>query len=123
MIYLLELWLPLCGNIQRSWLESGERVFHLEDCMANASDTLMEVFGNSWGLPVERQRVEDVTARYSFERLSGGREPGEEDAKSHYRKGIHGDWRNHFTPAITGRFKALYGELLVMGGYEKNVNW
>jgi Sulfotransferase domain len=123
MKYLLEVWLPTCGYIQRSWLESGERVFHLEDCMANASDTLGEAFGNGWGLPVERQRLEDVTGRYSFERLSGGRERGEEDAKSHYRKGIHGDWRNHFTPAITRRFKALFSDLLVIGGYERDADW
>jgi len=123
MIYLLELWLPFCGNIQRSWFESGERVFRLEDCMANASDTLAQMFGDCWGLPVERQRMEDVTARHSFEKLSGGREPGQEDVKSHYRKGVHGDWRNHFTPAITRRFKALYGDLLVVGGYEKDASW
>jgi hypothetical protein len=67
--------------------------------------------------------MEDVTARHSFEKLSGGREPGQEDVKSHYRKGVHGDWRNHFTPAITRRFKALYGDLLVVGGYEKDASW
>jgi hypothetical protein len=123
VMYLLELWLPLCGNIQRSWLKSGERVFHLEDCMADVSGTLEEMHKSVWGLPVERQRLEDVINKHSFERLSGGREPGEEDAKSHYRKGVHGDWRNHFTSAITRRFKALYADLLVMGGYENDADW
>jgi hypothetical protein len=32
----------------------------------------------------------------SFEKLSGGRKPGEEDLNSPFRKGIVGDWRNHF---------------------------
>ena len=30
ILYLLELWLPLCVIIQRSWLESGERGFPFE---------------------------------------------------------------------------------------------
>src|SRR2546428_400305 len=81
---------------------------------------LSQMLRNGWGLPVERQRLEDVTARCSFEKLSGGRERGKEDVKSHYRKGVHGDWRNHFTPAITCRFKALLNNVLVMAGYEKD---
>jgi hypothetical protein len=121
--YLLELWLPLCGNIQRTWLKSAEPVFRLEDCMADPPGTLRKLLETGWGVSVERQRVEEVSARYSFEKLSGGRERGEEDPKSHYRKGIHGDWRNHFTPAITRRFKTLYGDLLVMGGYENDADW
>jgi Sulfotransferase domain len=121
--YLLEVWLPTCGNIQRSWLESGERVFRLEDCMADPSETLGRMFGNGWGLPLERQHLKEVAARYSFEKLSGGRKCGKEDIKSHYRKGVHGDWRSHFTPAIARRFKALFGDLLVMGGYENDADW
>jgi lipopolysaccharide transport system ATP-binding protein len=123
IMYLIEIWLNVCAYIQDSWLKSGERVFRLEDCMADASGMLEKMLESGWGLLVERQRLEDVTARYSFERLSGGRERGKEDVKSHYRKGVHGDWRNHFTPAITRRFKALYGEVLIMGGYENDANW
>jgi hypothetical protein len=123
MRYLLEVWLPPCAYIQDSWLKSGERVFRLEDCMADASGTLGKMLESGWALQVERHRLEDVASRYSFEKFSGGRERGKEDVKSHYRKGVHGDWRNHFTPAITRRFKALYGEVLIMGGYENDVNW
>jgi hypothetical protein len=77
LIYLLELWLPTCGNIQRSWLESGEPVFHLEDCMTDPSGTLKHMFESGLGLLVENQRLEQVIARYSFENLSGGRERGQ----------------------------------------------
>jgi lipopolysaccharide transport system ATP-binding protein len=42
VMYLLELWLPLCGNIQRTSLKSAERVFHLE--------------GSAWPIPLARWR-------------------------------------------------------------------
>jgi hypothetical protein len=90
--------------------------------LADASGTLEKMLENGWGLPAVRQRLEDLATRYSFERLSGGREPGKGGAKSHYRKGVHGDWRNHFTPAITRRFKVLFSDVLVMGGYENDAD-
>ncbi len=124
MMYFLERGLCACADIQRSWLESGEKnVFRLEDCIADACGTLGQMFDSGWGLPVETRHLQDVVSRYSFEKLSGGRERGEEDTKSHYRKGVHGDWRNHFTPAITRRFKALFSDVLIMGGYEEDANW
>lgn len=58
-----------------------------------------------------------------FEKLSGGRKRGEDDVKSHFRKGVAGDWRNHFTPKIERAFKDRYGELLVRLGYESNLDW
>jgi hypothetical protein len=39
------------------------------------------------------------------------------------RKGIVGDWRNHFSPKVTERAKALIGEPLIELGYEKDLNW
>lgn len=40
--------------------------------------------------------LEDAMELFSFERLSGGRKPGEEYQASFYRKGIVGDYRNYF---------------------------
>ncbi|MDB6029271.1 MAG: transporter related protein [Verrucomicrobiales bacterium] len=123
LLYLMEVWLNLCGVIQRTWLDSGEKVFRLEDCMANAKGTVSEMFQKGWGITLDPKLLESVLARHSFQKLSGGRERGSEDTKSHYRKGVHGDWQNHFTPRIKSRFKSLYNDLLLMGGYEKDSNW
>jgi hypothetical protein len=54
--------------------------------------------------------------RYSFERLSG-RRPGEEDPDSKLRKGVAGDWRNHFTPAVSRAFEEATGDLVARIGY------
>jgi hypothetical protein len=59
----------------------------------------------------------------SFRRLSGGRAKGQENVKNHYRKGVPGDWTNHFTEALTERFNAEYGDLLVRLGYEDPLDW
>jgi len=54
----------------------------------------------------------------SFERLSGGRQPGQEDPNSHFRKGIVGDWRNHFDQGCIETFMAHGGQMLRALGYE-----
>jgi hypothetical protein len=61
--------------------------------------------------------------RYSFENLSFGRKKGEEDVCSHYRKGIHGDWKNYFTEEVKMYFKNVTRGLLEDWGYEENTNW
>jgi hypothetical protein len=123
LIYLMEMWLNGCAMIQRSWISSGEPVFRLEDCMVDPKATLTNMFKNGWGMMPDAEKLDKAIAANSFEKLSGGRERGKEDIQAHYRKGSAGDWRNHFTPAITKRFKVLYQDALVAGGYEKDENW
>ncbi|HYZ05733.1 MAG TPA: sulfotransferase domain-containing protein, partial [Rubrobacter sp.] len=59
----------------------------------------------------------------SFEQLSGGRTQGEEASSSFYRKGIAGDWKNHFTEKDRRVFKEEAGELLIQLGYEEDLDW
>lgn len=39
------------------------------------------------------------------------------------RKGVSGDWRNHFGPKDKANFKEIAGQLLVDLGYEPGLNW
>jgi len=59
----------------------------------------------------------------SFERLSGGRQPGQVNENSHYRKGKAGDWQNHFTPAIKDAFKQSFPDLVPRLGYAADDAW
>ncbi len=54
----------------------------------------------------------------SFKTLSGGRDPGEEDKGSHFRKGIVGDWRNHLDVDTVAEFDRHAGGLLRELGYQ-----
>jgi len=58
-----------------------------------------------------------------FKQASGGREKGQEDPKSHYRKGIPGDWINHFKPQHIAYFVNHYNPVLLKLGYETDPNW
>lgn len=73
-------------------------------------------------------RVDDAVLRgllsqYSFEALSGGRARGTTDPRHHYRRGIPGDWRQHFGPAQVWAFETRYGDLLRRYGYEQGPDW
>ena len=59
----------------------------------------------------------------TFERLAGGRRPGEVDPTSFFRKGIVGDWRNHFSEENIVVFKQVAGNTLITAGYEEDDQW
>lgn len=67
--------------------------------------------------------VRECIEAASFEQLSGGRTQGEEDSSSFYRKGVAGDWKNHFTERDKRAFKEEAGELLIQLGYENDLGW
>lgn len=62
--------------------------------------------------PDQRRALLD---RYSFRSLSG-RDPGNEDTGSKLRKGVAGDWRRHFTPAVAEAFAAKAGGVVPPAG-------
>jgi hypothetical protein len=65
-----------------------------------------------------RAYVEQTLDRFSFARLTSGRQRGEEDPTHHYRRGVPGDWRNHLTEAHLAEFRGRYGALVERLGYE-----
>jgi hypothetical protein len=82
------------------------------------------------GIRDNRSLAEVIVERNRFARLAVGkriwqsqRKPGEEDAKSHFRKGIVGDWRNYLKPEHIQRFKELCGQQLIELGYEQDLDW
>jgi hypothetical protein len=72
---------------------------------------------------ISNTRVQEIVHRYTFERMSKGRKQGEEDANSHFRKGIHGDWVDYIYGENKQYFKEKYGTLLIDLGYEQDLNW
>jgi len=81
--------------------------------------------------PVPRRPVDSIPAatigriieRFRFSKLAGGRQRGEENKQSHYRKGQPGDWKNHFTDEHVRAFKERYNDLLLKLGYESDSDW
>lgn len=71
------------------------------------------------GVDSDEQSVAACLEWGSFQRLSGGRNPGEENAQSHFRKGVVGDWKNQFSPEAIERFERHAGATLDALGYPR----
>ena len=112
LMMLMDEWLPASARIQQSWLASGEGLIHYEDMLGDAFGVLEDVLIRHCGLEISPDRLREVVSNNQFENLTGGRRPGEESLSAHQRKGISGDWSNHFTPLVHERFNHLYGNLL-----------
>jgi hypothetical protein len=93
-----------------------------EDLVESPLEGFSRVF-NSLQLEFDPQTLEKILEDNTFKNVSGGRERGQEDARSHFRKGVSGDWKNHFSDENVALFKEKWGSLLVQLGYEKDDNW
>jgi lipopolysaccharide transport system ATP-binding protein len=107
--------------IQTSWLNSGELMIRYEDLVADEYSQLNKLI-EYCQIEVDHTWFQDVIRYNSFEGRTG-RNKGEEDVQSHFRKGIVGDWQNYFTDAIKAEFKELYGDVLIKTGYETGSDW
>lgn len=110
------------AKIQRSWIGTDEIIYRYEDLIANDVELFTKIFVHQLKLPISAAQVEKAVVSQRFDTIYG-RKPGEEDVKSHGRKGIAGDWKNHFTRRLGELFHSRYGELLKGGGYEPNATW
>jgi hypothetical protein len=107
----------------RSWHE------HLDDELGMVvryeellEDTVgvMTALAKHFELDSSPQAIGRIVEQQRFERLAAGRRRGEERSSSFFRKGIAGDWKNHFTPQLTEMYANLLGDFLVEFGYEED---
>jgi lysophospholipase L1-like esterase len=101
----------------REWQRFGRAMLlSFEELKAAPAQTFARLCGHvGWDLPP--QRAEAIVEACSFQKLSG-RTEGTEDRNAHYRKGVSGDWRNHYDADARAQAKAICGDLLVELGYE-----
>ena len=90
----------------------------IEDC----AGTLARAVEQLTGKPADDWRIETTVEKMSMQRQTG-RKPGEADISQHARKGIVGDWRNHFSREAAEVFDELAGDTLVTLGYEPDRGW
>ncbi len=106
---------------QRSWLEADDdrrdaKVFRYEDFAADSRGFLQDLFAYL-KIELPADRLAALHDRHQFKKVAGGRQPGTEDPRDHYRKGVAGDWRNYFDAALTAYFLDVTGDLLDVLGY------
>ena len=121
-------WLEAYAERWRDWVrvtrEDGRRLLgaryaevryeDLHDHPGRELARLARFMGVDDSEPVLARCIESA----SFERLSGGRSPGEHDPTSFFRKGIAGEWRSLFGEEDVRLFERVAGGLLRDMGYE-----
>lgn len=120
------------GNLGRirNWDYGQENVLELrmESLTQSQYETFLQVFRHlgmlsdsdppPTGPNIQPEVILAVVYYNRFDLKAKGRKRGAEDAKSHYRKGVAGDWRNHFTADHKRHFKQLYGDIVEQLGYD-----
>jgi hypothetical protein len=118
-------------KVSTTWLDGDYDVqtIRYESLKANPVKEFRKV-ADHMQVRLSNRLLEQIVRRNRFERLSAGgkfwrtaRAEGQEDSNSHFRKGIVGDWQNHFQEAHKERFKEVAGQLLIDLGYETDMNW
>ena len=122
LMYMLNVVLPSCAEIQTSWIGSQDVLLLRYEDILDSEYTFFENLMEHCQIDISRERLHDII-RYNIFEAATGRKPGQEDIRSHLRKGIAGDWKNHFTNGIKEEFKTRYGKLLIKTGYEKDLSW
>jgi len=69
------------------------------------------------GVSTRATTVDECVAAGDFARLSGGRPAGVEDRGSLLRRGLSGDWRNHFAQGDDIAFRWIAGDAMTRYGY------
>lgn len=67
-------------------------------------------------------RLNDVVSKYSFISQTQ-RKNGDQSESSYLRKGVIGDWKNHFSEDSKEVFKGINGKALIVSAYEQNDLW
>jgi hypothetical protein len=75
------------------------------------------------GVEIDNKKIHDVSSKLQFSIFSSGRRRGEEDKKSHFRKGVSGDYVNYFNGLHKAICKQRIGHHLIKLGYEKDLCW
>jgi hypothetical protein len=127
MTHNLQIALAYYPNWIKNWITEmkthPDRFYEVryEDLRADAKTTLMGVL-SFYGIQLSNEQVEQIVKKVSSQTKFDIRENLNKKSGT-ARKGIVGDWRNHFTEEHVKLFKEQCGQLLIDCGYENDLNW
>lgn len=93
-----------------------------EDMLADPVGGMTKI-ANLFDLDSNPKTIKKIVDKYSFKTMSGGRQRGENANKAFARKGIAGDWKNHFTPKLRKLYGEILGDFLISAGDEEDCSW
>ena len=106
-----------------SWVnEPGVVALRYEELMRDPSKYLTASLQKA-GVEINQLKADAVATKLNFYTFSDGRMRGDENVKSHFRKGIEGDYVNYFSGLHKAICKKRIGQHLIELGYEQNYTW
>lgn len=110
------------ADFVRSWYSRREAVHvRYEDLRADGVKELRRVVRELTRKELGIERARSTIEAFSFSKQSG-RRPGEE-SRSFLRKGVVGDWRNHYSAEAREMFDYYAGRELILLSYEQDRSW
>ncbi|HEU0121805.1 MAG TPA: sulfotransferase domain-containing protein [Bryobacteraceae bacterium] len=120
-MFLLAQWSDYLASWRPGQQPANVYLAKYEDLISDLSGQLNGLFHFlHWDIPPS---VVSAVARDNAFEARSGRKPGQENEFSHRRKGIAGDWQNHFHRELGQLFEESFPGLLVGLGYEEHANW
>lgn len=72
------------------------------------------------GVNEDKQTIENCVYNARFEKMGDGHQQGEDHKTAFVRKGIGGDWKNHFSSELNKRAWSMAGDLLELLEYPQS---
>jgi hypothetical protein len=104
------------------WLDKDAAFIRYENLLQDPVEELAQALYVVKKNGPDRKILEQIVEKYSFETMSK-RKQGEENKHSFLRKGIAGDWKNHFSKEAREVFNSFAGNELIKLGYEDDERW
>ncbi|MEO1130511.1 MAG: sulfotransferase domain-containing protein [Planctomycetota bacterium] len=118
--YYIEHILPMRAHWVSGWAEhlhDGQGLLiRYEDLLSDTSGVMRRVFAH-YDVGLSDLDVQSIVETHSFRRATG-RRAGDADSGSFNRKGIAGDWLNHYTDAQRDAFAGVVGNAMSGLGYD-----
>ena len=120
--FLTEVWPLNVGRTRQVGAQLGDRYLELryEDLSADEPAQIQRLLTHL-GVRSDASTVQTCASAGAFRSNSGGRERGDADANSHWRKGVVGDWVNHLPKALVSECCHRISDLMHQCGYEPDV--
>ncbi len=109
-------------HVRSWWGKPGVVQTRYEDLLADTTGEVRRVIESLTGEAAADWRVDLAVEKYSMRRQTG-RAPGQENRSSFIRKGVAGDWVNHFSREAREIFAEQAGDVLIDLGYESDDSW
>ena len=118
--------LPAYVEWVESWKKNADPAHSIhiryEDMLADPIEG-MTAIAALFGLDHSVETITSIVDAHSFKNMSGGRNHGDSSTSAFARKGVAGDWRNHFTPELREQYGGLIADFLIKTTDEADDSW